>query len=112
MVLKEQYGIKDLQPYFPHFAGFTVKKNKANITTTSIGKLSYKGKIISSFQIAGEDKVFFPALAIIEKDGSITLTSQLVKNPVAVRYCFTNDGMPNLFDENGLPLIPFRTDKW
>jgi len=74
--------------------------------------LRCKDKTINSFQIAGEDKVFYPAMAIIEKDGSITLTSQLVKTPVAVRYCFTNDGMPNLFDVNGLPLVPFRTDKW
>jgi sialate O-acetylesterase len=86
--------------------------DKVNITATSLGKLSCKGKAISSFQLAGEDKVFYPAIANIEKNGSITLTSQLVKNPVAFRYCFTNDGMPNLFDVNGLPLIPFRTDKW
>ena len=112
MALKEQYGIKDLQPYFPHFAGFTVNKSEANITITSIGKLRCKDKTINSFQISGEDKVFSPAMAIFEKDGSITLTSQLVKTPVAVRYCFTNDGMPNLFDVNGLPLVPFRTDKW
>ncbi len=32
--------------------------------------------------------------------------------PVAVRYCFTNDQIPNLFDVNGLPLRPFRTDHW
>ena len=112
MALKEQYGIKDLQPYFPHLAGFTVNKSKANITINSIGKLSCKGKSIISFQLAGEDKVFYPSTAVIEKNGSITLTSQLVKTPVAVRYCFTNDGMPNIFDVNGLPLVPFRTDKW
>jgi sialate O-acetylesterase len=112
MALKEQYGIKDLQPYFPNLEGFTVNKSKANITINSIGKLSCKGKSIISFQLAGEDKVFYPSTAVIEKNGSITLTSQLVKTPVAVRYCFTNDGMPNLFDVNGLPLVPFRTDKW
>ncbi len=112
MALKEQYGISNLQPYFPHFAGFTVKKDKANITVTSIGKLSCKDKTINSFQVAGTDKIFYPAKAVIEKNGSITLSSKSVKSPAAVRYCFTNDGMPNLFDVNGLPLIPFRTDKW
>jgi sialate O-acetylesterase len=112
MALKEQYGISNLQPYFPHFLNFTIKKNKANITVTSLGKLSCKDKTINSFQIAGDDKVFYPATAVIEKNGSITLTNKSVKSPVAIRYCFTNDGMPNLFDVNGLPLIPFRTDKW
>jgi sialate O-acetylesterase len=112
MALKEQYGINNLQPYFPHFAGFSIKKNKVNITVTSIGKLNCKDKIINSFQLAGEDKVYYPATAVIEKNGSITLTSKSVLSPVAIRYCFTNDGMPNLFDVNGLPLVPFRTDNW
>jgi sialate O-acetylesterase len=112
LILKEQYGMSSLQPYFPHFAKLILQKNKLNITVKSIGRLSFKDKAINSFQIAGEDKIFYQAIAIIEKDGSITLRSNQVKNPVAARYCFTNDGMPNLFDVNGLPLIPFRTDKW
>lgn len=112
LALKEQYGFSTLQPYFPHIVSFNVKKNKAIIIVNSIGKLKCKDKIITSFQLAGEDKIFYPATAGIEKDGSIRLTNKLVKNPVAVRYCFTNDGIPNLFDVNGLPLAPFRTDKW
>ncbi|MHB9055198.1 MAG: sialate O-acetylesterase [Paludibacteraceae bacterium] len=112
LALKEQYGVNNLQPYFPHFAGFTVKKNFVNVTVTSIGKLNCKDKTITSFELAGDDKVFHPATAKMEKNGSITITSKLVKAPVAVRYCFTNGGMPNLFDVNGLPLAPFRTDKW
>ncbi|MDD4968190.1 MAG: sialate O-acetylesterase [Paludibacter sp.] len=112
MVLKEQYGFNSLQPYFPHFAQLNIQKNKAIITVTSIGKLNCKDKSIKSFEIAGNDKVFYPAVAVIEKNNTITLTSKQVKMPVAVRYCFTNDGVPNLFDVNGLPLIPFRTDKW
>ena len=112
LALKEQYGKSDLQPYSPLFANFTVKNNKANITVTSIGKLVCKDKTINSFQIAGDDKVFYPATAVIEKNGSITLSNKSVKSPVAIRYCFTNDGIPNLFDVNGLPLEPFRTDKW
>jgi sialate O-acetylesterase len=55
---------------------------------------------------------FYPAVAKIEKDGSITVSSKEVKTPVAVRYCFTSDAMPDIFDVNGLPLIPFRTDNW
>ena len=112
MALREQYGITDLQPYFPHFENFTVNKDKVNITIHSIGKLSCKDKTINSFQLAGADKIFYPAIAVIGKNGTITLMSKQVQTPVASRYCFTNDGVPNLFDVNGLPLIPFRTDKW
>jgi len=112
LVLKEQYGVNNLQPYHPRFSNFKIDNNKVNISVTSVGKLTYKDKEIKNFQLAGEDKTFYPATAILEKNGSITLTSKQVKNPVAVRYCFTNDAMPNLFDTNGLPLLPFRTDKW
>jgi sialate O-acetylesterase len=111
MVLKEQYGFNTLQPSFPHFAHLTIQKDKAIVTVTSLGKITCKDKSIKSFEVAGNDKIFYPAKAVIEKNGTITLTSSQVKMPVAVRYCFTNDGVPNLFDINGLPLIPFRTDK-
>lgn len=112
MALKEQYGVEGLQPYFPHFAGMNILKNKAVIAVTSIGKLTCRDKEINSFQIAGDDRKFYPATAVIDKKGTITVSAKEVPVPVAVRYCFTNDGMPNLFDTNGLPLIPFRTDKW
>ena len=112
LVLKEQYGVSNLEPYHPRFAKFTVNKDKINVTLTAKGKLTCKDKEIKNFQIAGEDRTFYPATATLEKNGSITLASKQVKNPVAARYCFTNDAMPNLFDVNGLPLLPFRTDKW
>ncbi len=113
LVLKEQYGADNLQPYHPRISNVSFDKNyRAYVTVTSIDKLTCKDKEIKNFQIAGDDEVFYPATAVLKKDGSITLTSKQVKNPVAVRYCFTNDAMPNLFDVNGLPLLPFRTDNW
>ena len=50
------------------------------------------------------------AKARILRDGTICVSAQNVKRIVAVRYCFTNDAVANLFDVNGLPLAPFRTD--
>jgi sialate O-acetylesterase len=112
LVLKEMYGDDQLQPYQPHFSSMKIEKNKTILTIASIGKLTCKGKEISSFQVAGEDKMFYPAEAKLQKNGTIEINSKQVKNPVAVRYCFTNNGMPDLFDTNGLPLVPFRTDHW
>ena len=112
LVLKERYEGYSLQPYQPHFAAMKIDKDKAILTIASVGKLSVKGKTIQSFQIAGQDKVFYPAEAKIEKNGTIVVSAKQVKLPVAVRYCFTNAGVPNLFDTNGLPLVPFRTDRW
>ena len=77
-----------------------------------MGQLKCKGEEIRSFAVAGNDRKFYDANAKIEKDGTITISSKEVQLPVAVRYCFTNDQVPNLFDVNGLPLMPFRTDRW
>lgn len=111
LALKEHYGIADVQPYSPHFKSFSIKKGKLNVRFVTTGKMNCKSKTAANFEIAGDDNTYFPAIAKLEKDGSITLTCKAVKNPINVRYCFTNDGMPDLFDSNGLPLLPFRTDK-
>jgi sialate O-acetylesterase len=111
LALKEQYGVDGINPYFPHFKSISIKKDKVNISFTTSGKLTCKAKTPANFQLAGENNQFYPAVAKIEKNGSITISSKDVQVPVNVRYCFTNDAMPDLFDVNGLPLLPFRTDK-
>lgn len=112
LALKEQYGKGELQPYSPHFDRMTVKGNKVFISVISLAKLSSNGQKITNFQLAGADQRFYPASASIEKDGSILVTSPNIKTPEAVRYCFLNEAIPNLFDSNKLPLLPFRTDNW
>jgi len=112
LALKELYGKSSLQPYSPHFDKLMFKGDKAFISVVSIGKLRCSGKEITNFQVAGTDKQFFQASAVINSEGKIELSSAKVKNPVAVRYCFTNDATSNLFDQNNLPLLPFRTDNW
>lgn len=112
LALKEQYNFSKLEPYSPRFSKMKINKQSVTITLSTIGKLSCNQKKIKSFQVAGKEKIFYPADATFDKTGGIILVSKKVINPIAVRYCFTNDGMPNLFDTNGLPLMPFRTDKW
>ncbi|MDR0395491.1 MAG: sialate O-acetylesterase [Tannerella sp.] len=70
---------------------------------------------ITGFEIAGEDKIFHPAEALLRRDkGSraIEVSHPDVKKPMAVRYCFKNHQPGYLYDNNGLPLTPFRTDDW
>ena len=74
---------------------------------------------IQGFEIAGEDKVFYPATAqhFWQEGGgywdeALKLTSDKVKNPVAVRYCFKNFQIGNMKNAGNLPLFPFRTDNW
>ena len=110
LALKEQYGVDNTNPYFPHFLNSTIRKDKISITIKSTGKLISTAKNIGGFQVSGADHLFYSAIAKIEKDGFITVSSKDVKVPVDVRYSFTNDAIPDLFDINGLPLVPFRTD--
>ena len=73
--------------------------------------LKSTGKTPIKFLIAGEDQNFVPATAKIDGK-TILLSSKLVKIPVAVRFCFDNTSLPDVFSNEGLPLAPFRTDKW
>lgn len=65
------------------------------------------------FEIAGADKVFYPAKAeVSEKGKDVIVFADEVKNPVAVRYGYKNYVKGCLFDSEGLPASSFRTDNW
>lgn len=64
----------------------------------------------TQFEIAGADKVFYPATVRISGKATIELTSEDVPAPIYGRYAWTNYCIPSLFDKNGLPVSPFRTD--
>lgn len=76
------------------------------------GGLVAKGGPLRWFQIAGADQKFFDADAKIEGN-SIVVSSDQVRAPVAVRYAWADypDGC-NLYNSDGLPAAPFRTDHW
>lgn len=66
---------------------------------------------IKGFEIAGEDKIFYPAIGF-EKSGDIIISSKNVKKPIAVRYAYKNYTEATLFNAYGIPASPFRTDNW
>ncbi|WP_281336206.1 sialate O-acetylesterase [Flavobacterium eburneipallidum] len=66
---------------------------------------------LKEFEIAGEDKVFYPADAKIDGK-TILVFSTKVKHPVAVRFAWRPIPEPNLFNTENLPASPFRTDDW
>ena len=67
---------------------------------------------IEGFAIAGMDRRFVWATARIE-DGRVVVTSPRVPSPVAVRYAWGNNpDRANLYNVEGLPAGPFRTDAW
>ena len=66
---------------------------------------------IEGFEICGADKKFVPATGVWLEGRRVVVTSNLVKEPVAVRYCFKDFQIGNLANGDNLPVIPFRTDK-
>jgi sialate O-acetylesterase len=67
---------------------------------------------LEGFEIAGEDKVFYPANATVRGGKDVFVISYLVPNPVALRYAWCNWIEGSLFDTNLLPASSFRTDDW
>ncbi len=75
------------------------------------GGLVAKGGELTGFTVAGPDKEFHPAKAVIQGD-TVVVSSDEVSTPTAVRYGWVNFAKPtlNLFNKQGLPASPFRTD--
>lgn len=83
---------------------------RATFTHTT-GGLVAKKEPLTDFQIAGPDKVFHPAEARIE-GSAVIVSSSTVPEPVAVRYAWRNAPEASLFNGEGLPAAPFRSDDW
>ena len=73
--------------------------------------LEARGGTVKGFSIAGADRKFHWANARIE-GGSIVVSSPDVMSPVAVRYAWAGSPECNLYNKEGLPASPFRTDDW
>ena len=112
MALNKTYGYSDISSESPLYSGHTIEKDKIKIqfTNTANGLIS-TGDQVLSFEIAAEDKIFFPAQAKIEGN-TIIVFNKKIKNPIAVRFGFNNTAIPNLFNKEGLPVNLFRTDDW
>lgn len=68
-------------------------------------------KTSTQFTIAGTDKKFYPAKIKVEGN-TIVVSAKEVKEPVAVRYAWSDSVMGDLIGVNGLPVSCFRTDNW
>jgi len=70
-----------------------------------------EGAPLVGFTVAGEDRKFVPAKAEIVGN-TVVVTAEGVDKPVAVRYGWSNHPVVNLFNKEGLPATPFRTDEF
>lgn len=127
LALQNDYSIKGLPQPAPTYKSMTVNGNKATLEFNNLLFVHdwWDGNSFHSyhdtsyirplgFEIAGEDKVFYPATASFGHGvNTIELYSDKVAKPIAVRYYFHNY-VPdaNVKTCLGQPLVPFRTDNW
>jgi sialate O-acetylesterase len=112
MALAKTYGQKGFAYNSPSFDSLLISGSTATIKFKDAPNgLTTFGKPLVNFEIAGADKNFKPAKAMIWQ-GKIVLSSPDVPNPVAVRYAFKDFVVGELFNTEGFPLSSFRTDEW
>ena len=117
--LNRDYGYGTIQYKSSSYKDMTIKNDTILIHTQDNYWCDAPFEQMTGFEIAGEDKVFYPATASHfwqpgggYWDEAISITSPKVKHPVAVRYCFKNFQVGNVKNGGNLPLFPFRTDNW
>jgi sialate O-acetylesterase len=110
--LAKDYGFKHLTCSGPLYKDMQIEGDKIRVRFdfTGSGLVAWDGEL-REFMIAGSDGNFVPARAVIEGK-SIVVSSEQVKEPVAVRFAWKNFPQPNLYNKEGLPASPFRTDEW
>lgn len=118
--LSQTYGIPNISYSGPVYKSFEIDSNKVNVFFDYATRgLSSFGKKLTGFQVAGEDKKFHNATAVIrrtDRSGKATaflsVYSEEVPKPIAVRYAFENYVDGSLYNTAGLPASSFRTDTW
>ena len=123
--LHQTYGKKNVVPAGPLFKSQKVEGDSIRLSFNYVGKglmvgkktgleptMEVKAGKLSHFAIAGEDKKWFWAEATIDGE-TVVVKSSDVPKPVAVRYGYTmNPAKANLYNKEGIPASPFRTDGW
>lgn len=112
LALAETYGQRELVYKYPMYKGMVIEKNRVRIFFENAESgLMATTKDLNEFYIAGADQKFLFASARIEGK-SVVVWNKAVKEPVAVRFGFSNTTIPNLFNKEGMPVNLFRTDNW
>ena len=110
--LAKNYGFKDMAYSGPLYQSMKTLGNAIRLTFDHTdGGLVAKDGELRGFYVAGADKVFYPAKAIIRKN-RVLVSAPNVSDPLAVRFAWSNFMHPDFYNGKGLPAVPFRTDDW
>lgn len=108
--LNKTYGRKDVVPSGPLYKSIQINGEAAYLSFDyADGLTTSDGKPIRTFEVAGEDELFYPAQAVVE-NGKLKVWSDKVKNPKTVRYGWQPFTRANLVNSAGLPASTFRTE--
>jgi sialate O-acetylesterase len=112
LALNKTYGFKEFFCQSPTLKEMKIIDSLVVLTFDNApnGLTSY-GKTLSNFEIAGNNKKFYPATAVINSN-KIYLKNSSVEIPFSVRYAFKDFAIGDLFSVEGLPVSSFRTDDW
>ncbi|HET7898690.1 MAG TPA: sialate O-acetylesterase, partial [Flavisolibacter sp.] len=112
LALAKTYALKGFAAESPAYDTTVVANGIAEVKFKKAPNwLTSYGKELTQFEIAGKDKQFYPAKAVIYRN-TVLVSSPMVKEPVAVRYAFRDFTTGELFGTEGLPVSSFRTDNW
>jgi sialate O-acetylesterase len=114
LALAQVYGY-DMASESPRYASMEVKGDKILVTLSPVSKqglYTFDTRTPEGFAIAGEDRNFVWAEAKLVGKNQVEVWAAQVPHPVAVRYAWADNPVANLYDGNGLPVTPFRTDDW
>ena len=111
--LVNDYGYK-MFAGSPRFESMEIVGNKiiVSFTNTDKGLYAFDTEEVKGFAIAGKDGKFVWAKATIAGKDKIEVYADEISEPVSVRYGWADNPVINLYDRNGLPVTPFRTDNW
>ena len=116
IALAKDYGFVGFDYSSPKLKDWIVRDNEILLEFSSRVFIKNKTQPSKNFEIAGPDKIFYPAEATLSnvygEVQQIIISSDKVSYPIALRYGFKNCVTPNLFGRNGLPVSSFRTDNF
>lgn len=125
LALNKTYGKTDLVCAGPQFKSLVVKGKSLELTFDNMGGGLTAGQHnaqtnafepqpatdLTWFEVAAKGDTVFHAAKAIVQNGKVIVTCPEVKKPAQVRFCWNETAMPNFFNKEGLPAVPFRASK-
>lgn len=112
IALAKKYKVLNRIHESPFLKHSEVKGDKIVLTFSSAQNgIVCRDKEAIGMEIAGPDGIFVKANVSINKENQLLISSPKIKTPVSARYCFDDATIGNLFNKEGYPVAPFRTER-